>query len=42
MKSQISIVPLDLPINKTPALVGLQQPAVWKHPFVTKLVNKGT
>lgn len=29
-------------MNKTPALVGLQQPAVWNDPLVIKLVNKGT
>ena len=38
----MSIVPFDLPINRTPALDGLQQPAVWKYTLVTKLVNKGT
>ena len=29
IKSQISMVPLDLPINKIPDLVGLQHPHVW-------------
>lgn len=36
------MVPLDLPINRTPALLGLQQPDVWNDPFVTKLVKRGT
>ncbi len=29
IKSQMSIVPLDLPMKITPALEGLQQPHVW-------------
>lgn len=29
IKSQISMVPFDLPMNKTPARDGLQQPQVW-------------
>ena len=41
MKSHMSIVPLDLPMNNTPERVGLQQPHVLKHPFVTRLVNNG-
>ena len=39
MKSQMSIVPLDLPMKQTPALLGLQQPAVWKQPLVTELLK---
>ena len=42
MKSQISIVPLDFPMNRTPGLVGLQHPQVWKDPFVIILVKSGT
>lgn len=42
MKSQISIVPLDFPMKQTPALLGLQHPAVWKHPLVTMLLKRGT
>ena len=41
MKSQMSMVPLDLPMKQTPALLGLQQPAVWKLPLLTMLENKG-
>lgn len=42
IKSHISMDPFDFPMKSTPALVGLQHPAVWNDPFVIKLVNNGT